>query len=92
MHESLATPHQDLLSFLLLRENPRVLQLCKIHHSELTAITVMSFSNQFSLSLEVTRLVPISLVAKKAVEAVMSLARELQVTKLADHYPSRRTK
>jgi hypothetical protein len=39
----------------------------------------MVFQNQFSLSVELTKLVPVSLVASKAVEAIMSLARDLQV-------------
>jgi hypothetical protein len=39
----------------------------------------MVFQSQFSLSLELTKLVPVSLVASKAAEAIMSLARDLQV-------------
>lgn len=38
----------------------------------------MVFSSQFSLSLELTQIVPVSLIASKAAEAVMSLARDLQ--------------
>jgi hypothetical protein len=39
----------------------------------------MVFQNQFSLSVELTKLVPVSLIASKAAEAIMSLARDLQV-------------
>jgi len=39
----------------------------------------MPFSSQFALSLELTRLVPFILAKTKAVEAIMSLARDLQV-------------
>ena len=38
----------------------------------------MPFSNQFALSLEITRLVPMRLVESKTYETVMSLARDLQ--------------
>ena len=38
----------------------------------------MAFTNQFTLSLELSRIVPLSLVASKAAEAVMNLARSLQ--------------
>ena len=38
----------------------------------------MPFANQFALSLEVTRLVPMRLVVSKAYETIMSLARDLQ--------------
>lgn len=38
----------------------------------------MSFSDQFALSLEVTRLIPVQLAANKAAEAIMRLARDLQ--------------
>ena len=41
----------------------------------------MTFYNQFSLSLELNRLLPLKLAASKAAEAVMSLARDLQVSK-----------
>jgi hypothetical protein len=42
--------------------------------------TSMSFSSQFSLSLELTRLIPLSLVvAGKTYEAAMRLAQDLQV-------------
>ncbi|PKX99533.1 uncharacterized protein P174DRAFT_350794, partial [Aspergillus novofumigatus IBT 16806] len=37
----------------------------------------MSFQNQFSLSLELTRLLPLHVVADKATEAVMRMVREL---------------
>jgi len=40
----------------------------------------MSFTNQFSLSLELTKLIPLTLaVAGRTYEAAMSLARDLQV-------------
>ncbi len=38
----------------------------------------MPFANQFSLSIEVTRLVPGRIQANKAVEMVLKLARDLQ--------------
>ena len=38
----------------------------------------MAFSNQFSLSLELTRLVPVNLAVSKAAEALLGLARNLQ--------------
>jgi hypothetical protein len=38
----------------------------------------MAFSSQFSLSVELTRLIPLQLVANKAAEAVMRLARDLR--------------
>ena len=41
----------------------------------------MPFDSQFSLSLEVTKLLPLSLIAiGKTYEAAMSLARDLQVS------------
>jgi len=43
----------------------------------------MPFSSQFALSLELTRLIPVSLtVASTAAEALLRLARDLQVTRL----------
>lgn len=39
----------------------------------------MAVTSQFSLSLELTRLVPFSIITDKAVQLVMGLARDLQV-------------
>jgi hypothetical protein len=46
-------------------------------------MSIMPFSSQFALSLELTRLIPVSLtVASTAAEALLRLARDLQVTRL----------
>ena len=44
----------------------------------------MAFASQFTLSLELTRLLPLHTAANKAVEAVLSFARDLQVSSYLD--------
>ena len=66
-----------------IRNKRSTFQLSDRHLSPLSSSPIdrvpnMPFSNQFALSLEVTRLVPMRLVVSKAYETVMSLARDLQ--------------